>query len=126
VLLHVVPRVPVAGRDSGGVLGLKGQEGDRYLVPKIVVGVVAEVREVFSLFFRHVVAVGRPGVDDCLPPRVAAHVVPVDVRRGVADLVVVLDDVLDLARGTVLASCAGAELEQVRVESGLFSGRVDV
>jgi len=61
-----------------------------------------------------------------LPPRVAAHVLPVDVRGGVADLVVVLDDVLDFARGTVLASCAGAELEQVRVKNGLFSRRVDL
>jgi len=49
VLLHVVPRIPVAGRDSGGVLRLEGQEGDRYLMPEVVVGVVAEVREVFSL-----------------------------------------------------------------------------
>src|SRR4051794_36317997 len=102
VLGHVGLRVLVLRDDAPrGVLVLVDDELDGDVVPRLQVGVLPEVDQVLALLFGHVVAVGLVRLADGLPPAIGADLVLRGLGDRVADLVVVLDRVLGLARGAL-------------------------
>jgi hypothetical protein len=121
VLLDVALRVLVLDLQvADRMLRLERHETDGDVVAEREARVPAEVGEVLALFLGHVVVVRDPRVDDRLPPGVRADLMCVGRLHGVADLVVVLDSVLDLVFDVVGVRLAGAELQQMRVEEALL------
>ena len=110
------------------MLGLEGGELDRQIMPRIDVGVDAEIGQALAFLLAHMFGVDDIGLAHCLEPGLGADLVALDRLDRVPQLVVVLDGVLGLAfdRAVLCVVGAIALFQQLGIEEPLLGLGVHV